>query len=85
MPLVNNLSRPQSERQSLRQQREEFGERTQADVLSLEASLANARDLRNAAGDSVRRLEPIARAARKSERGKVTISRHLLAQVTLLF
>ncbi|CAM9333209.1 unnamed protein product [Ectocarpus fasciculatus] len=56
------------ERQSLRQQREEFGERTQADVLSLEASLANARDLRNAAGDSVRRLEPIARAARKSER-----------------
>ncbi|CAM9510455.1 unnamed protein product, partial [Ectocarpus sp. 8 AP-2014] len=56
------------ESQSLRQQREDFGERTQADVSSLEVLLANARDLRKAAGDSVRRLEPIARAARNSER-----------------
>ncbi|CAM9253773.1 unnamed protein product [Ectocarpus sp. 4 AP-2014] len=55
------------DRQSLRQQREEFVERSQVDVSSVEASLANARDLRKAAGDSVRRSEPIARAARNSE------------------
>ncbi|CAM9929907.1 unnamed protein product [Ectocarpus sp. 12 AP-2014] len=56
------------ERQSLRRQREGFRGRTHAELSSLEASLANARDLRKAAGDSVRRLEPIARAARNSER-----------------
>lgn len=62
-----------SELRSLGQERDERSSRTLEEASILEASLAEAKSVRDLAGDSVRRLDPVATAARNSERGETVL------------